>query len=229
MSMLPPCAPGGTECGRSSRGDGDAHDAEERASGNRMPRSPPSTTRERAEPVVVLVLLDGREHADVARPQRVLPGERTAAVPVGDHAVRHARRGSTTVIASRSPGSAPRTRIGPVTTCGSVRRRVARVSRMPRAPPRRRARARVRRRVRRSTPPGRGPGPRGCPRGSGCRSTTASPGSTVEHGRAAARGQSAPAQRPRLGRKVRRCAVDGRTRLQHPVKSAHPAPVRVKP
>ena len=28
--MLPPCGPGGTECGRSSPGDGDAHDPEER-------------------------------------------------------------------------------------------------------------------------------------------------------------------------------------------------------
>ena len=221
--MLPPCAPGRHGVRSLVGVHGHAHDAEER--GEREPDAalPVLDDRQRAEPVAVPVLLDGREHADVAGTKGILPGERTAAVAVRDDAVRHARRriddGELQQVARL--GAAYADRAGD--DVGSILRRVARVSGcrerhrlVEHVLPLHAVTAEVRRGV----------------------ATLVLEDALVahgvddhlvarvdrEHGRCGARGQPPPAQRPRLGREVRRGAVDARTRLKHSVKPAHSAP-----
>lgn len=127
--------------------DGDAHDPEERGQ-----READGVLA--AGDATVVDDLDAGEHAHRLVRIGVLPRQCAAVVPVRDHSVGHAGQGPMTVMARRSRGSAPRTKIGPVTTrsvaCWIVRA--------------------VGRRERRSRPPGPDPDPRGGPRGPGCRS-----------------------------------------------------------
>ncbi len=116
MSMLPPCGPGGTECGRASPATATPMIPRNGASGNSTAGSPPG--RQRQQPVGAVVV-DGREDAEDVALARVLA---RAARPcrAGWRSRRTAPAGSvsTTVIASRSPGRAPSTRTGRLTTCG---------------------------------------------------------------------------------------------------------------
>ena len=119
-SMLPPYAAGGTECGRSSDAVATPIVPRNGASGNVTVRAPPSTTG--SVPHRAPSRSSTGANTLTVEPDRgSSPGR--APLPCRLEITPYGTRGCsrTTVMASRSPGRAPSTRIGPVTMCGPSR------------------------------------------------------------------------------------------------------------
>ncbi len=186
MSMLPPCGPGGTECGRASPATATPmipRNGVERER-DQLVSAGPQRQRADARARRSSTLGEDAEHVAVA-----------AGTPRAAHPCRAGWRSrrtapaagvSSTVIASRSPASAPRTSIGPVDRRAARRRRTcAACSPTPRSRSRRRA-PRPRRTPRR-TPCGSRPWSSRMPSWLTVSNVTSAPGSTVR----------SPGRRPR--------------------------------
>ena len=107
--MLPPCAPGRNRVRPLGARHRDAHGPEERGERELDDALPALGHRQDAHERR-RALLDRREDAHVRRAAGQLARQRALAVAVRDHAVGHPRTSrSSTVISSRSPGSAPST------------------------------------------------------------------------------------------------------------------------
>ena len=230
MSRLPPCGPGGTECGRSSPADRDAHDAR----GTARAGSGPTRVRaggSRQQPTsAVRGLVDARANdaAPARRPAGTPPAGRRGRAGWRSRRTARAARGRRPRSAAGRPAGRRATAIGPGHDVRAVvRRRRARMAG-------RRARrassstASAAPRAARRTRPGPGPGPRSTPSWLTVSIVTTVPGSTVEHGRVGGAGQPAPEHGLRRRGQVDVASEPGCSAVQSP-KSNRTASPRSSP